>query len=67
MLNLIREVWCGAQVSAFLTNAEVMLMLLVHGPCFEKQGLASSHIPELLSRGLLSPNQEFVLVSLILD
>ena len=32
---LIQEVWDRAQVSAFLTSSQVMLMLLVQGPQFE--------------------------------
>ena len=51
---LIHYVWDKAQVSAFLTSSQVMLMQLFLRPHFEKQG-QRQHIqvtvPDLISKG----------------
>ena len=39
MQILIQRSWGGARDSVFLTSSQVMLLLLIHGPHFEYQGV----------------------------
>lgn len=60
MPDWIKQVWHGPQEFALLSS-----QLLVCRPHFEKPGSARGHIAKLLSRGLLSPEQEFALAFVI--